>query len=32
MAIALNFPIRWRCTSLAWQALHTALTTSKQTS
>ena len=32
MAIALNFPIRWRCTSLAWQALHTALTASKQTS
>ena len=32
MAIALSFPIRWRCTSLAWQALHSALTTSKQTS
>ena len=32
MAIALNFPIRWRCASLAWQALHTALTASKQTS
>ena len=32
MAIALNFPIRWRCTSLAWQALHTALTASVQIS
>ena len=32
MAIALNFPIRWRCTSLAWQALHTALTASTQAS
>ena len=31
MAIALNFPIRWRCTSLAWQALHTALTASART-
>ena len=31
MAIALNFPIRWRCTSLAWQALHTALTTGTRT-
>ncbi len=31
MAIALNFPIRWRCTSLAWQALHTALTASTRT-
>ena len=28
MAIALSFPIRWRCTSLAWQALHAALTAS----
>ena len=32
MAIALNFPIRWRCTSLAWQALHSALTASVQIS
>ena len=32
MAIALNFPIRWRCTSLAWQALHTALTAGAQAS
>ena len=32
MAIALNFPIRWRCTSLAWQALHSALTASVQAS
>ena len=31
MAIALNFTIRWRCTSLAWQALHTALTASART-
>ena len=31
MAIALSFPIRWRCTSLAWQALHTALTASART-
>ena len=32
MAIALSFPIRWRCTSLAWQALHSALTASVQIS
>ena len=30
MAIARNFPIRWRCTSLAWQALHSGLTAGTQ--
>ena len=32
MAIALNFPIRWRCTSLAWQALHGAINATVQDS